>query len=511
MLRSTQAGPEATMHHPRYPALALAYLLPVLLPFILIACVGTTTQLAPLPQGAVEAEQEKQRELALVEYGQQQARLDDITFPMLARGTSLCPQDVGPRLGVRVATIHDYDREYQPAAARVLHLSSDTLTILSVSSAGATARAGFLPGDRIVAVGGKRVVQVAGSAKAFTKLMAEYQGDREVSVLVQRGMEPHRAAIRPDQVCDYGAVVVNSNELNAYADGKAIYLTSAMMRFVNDEELRIVVAHELAHNAMGHMKAKKKNSLFGALLGALGDLAMASRGVNTGGYYTSKGANIGAMTFSQDFEREADYVGIYALALADLPVTAAPNFWRRMAIADPKAIGFAHSHPTTAERFVRLEQAIGEVNQKIASKQALQPDLRGSPKPLPEPERSLARATPSSGTPTVSGGAETLLVPEPDLGLTASEAAPLSQGYQAPPTAEPAPVDAGWSDKTLSPSAAPPMEVRAQARDWLGQPHGRIYYQALCQAARELPEPIYFKSEQEAQELGYQRSLVPGC
>jgi hypothetical protein len=500
------------MHNPRVSALAFAYPLPVLLPFLLIACVGTTTQLSPVPQGAVETEQEKQRELALVEYAQQQVRLDDITYPVLAMGTSLCPQDVGRRLGVRVATIHDYDREYQPAAVRVLHLSSDTLTILSMASEGAIARAGFLPGDRIVAVGDKRVVLGAGAAKAFTKLLAEYQGDSELSILVERGMEPRRASIRPDQVCDYGAVVVNSNELNAYADGKAIYLTSAMMRFVNDEELRVVVAHEVAHNAMGHIKAKKKNSLFGALLGALGDLAMASQGVNTGGYYTSKGANIGAMTFSQDFEREADYVGIYALGLADLPVTAAPNFWRRMAIADPKAIGFAHSHPTTAERFVRLEQAIVEVNQKIASKQALQPNLRGSPKVLPEPERSLAKATPNSDTPTVSRGVETLLGPEPDLSLTASEATPLPQGYQAPPpTGEPARMNAVSNDQTLPPSTAPPTEVRAQATDWLGQPHGRIYYQSSCQAARELPEPIYFKSEEEAQELGYQRSLVPDC
>lgn len=43
------------------------------------------------------------------------------------------------------------------------------------------------------------------------------------------------------------------------------------------------------------------------------------------------------------------------------------------------------------------------------------------------------------------------------------------------------------------------------------QTHGRIYYQTLCQAARELPEPIYFKSEEEAEQLGYQRSRVPGC
>jgi hypothetical protein len=54
------------------------------------------------------------------------------------------------------------------------------------------------------------------------------------------------------------------------------------------------------------------------------------------------------------------------------------------------------------------------------------------------------------------------------------------------------------------------MRVAGQIR-WLGQPHGHIYYLASCQAAKELPEPIYFKSEAEAVRLGYRRSEVPGC
>jgi hypothetical protein len=51
----------------------------------------------------------------------------------------------------------------------------------------------------------------------------------------------------------------------------------------------------------------------------------------------------------------------------------------------------------------------------------------------------------------------------------------------------------------------------SEKADWLGQAHGRVYYQASCQAARELPEPIYFESEEQARQLGYSRSEVPGC
>jgi len=54
-------------------------------------------------------------------------------------------------------------------------------------------------------------------------------------------------------------------------------------------------------------------------------------------------------------------------------------------------------------------------------------------------------------------------------------------------------------------------QATATGGPWLGQPHGKIYYSSNCQAARELPEPIYFQTESEAQQLGYQHSQVPDC
>jgi hypothetical protein len=65
-------------------------------------------------------------------------------------------------------------------------------------------------------------------------------------------------------------------------------------------------------------------------------------------------------------------------------------------------------------------------------------------------------------------------------------------------------------DPDMIPTTLPTGALRNNG-DWLGQPHGRVYYRASCQAARELPEPIYFESEEEAQQIGYRRSQVPGC
>jgi beta-barrel assembly-enhancing protease len=271
--------------------------------------------------------------------------------------------------------------------------------------------------------------------KDFTAMLEEikHSGEDNVAITVYRAGRVSGTVVRPDRVCDYGTLVVNSGELNAFADGRTIYVTSAMMRFLSNDELRVVIAHEFAHNAMGHIKAKKKNSIFGAVLGALGDVFMASQGINTGGYYTSQGAKAGATVFSQDFEREADYVGLYALTLADLPLDPAPMFWRHMAQAEPKSIGFASTHPTTAERFVRMEQAITEIREKTASHQALLPSKKGAPESgAEEPKLAVANPLPQRITTPVSASNPLAQMINTDARApTADSPLPAVSGYSA--------------------------------------------------------------------------------
>ena len=47
--------------------------------------------------------------------------------------------------------------------------------------------------------------------------------------------------------------------------------------------------------------------------------------------YSDAGAQIGVAAFSQAFELEADYVGLYILARAGYPTKNAAAFWRKMA------------------------------------------------------------------------------------------------------------------------------------------------------------------------------------
>jgi hypothetical protein len=344
---------------------------------LVTGCAGTTTKLAPITPAEVDAEELKQRELVLVTHEDQQARLDRLAHPILAGATALCGAEVRGATGFRYASIHSFDKDWRTAAANVFGLN-DSIQVVAVLPGGPADRAGLRKGDRILAVNGVTTVPGKASASDLTKVFEQVTtgGMRRLTMAYERDGTAHTTELALDTVCRFPALVLDEGDLNAYADGDAIYVTSTMMRFAEDDELRVVLGHELAHNAMGHIKAQKQNALLGALVGALGDVALATAGVNTGGYYTGQGAQLGAMTFSQNFEREADYVGLYAMALAGFGLTEAPTFWRHMAQANPKSIGMAYSHPTTAERFVRMDKAIREIEAKRAAGQPLRPTLK---------------------------------------------------------------------------------------------------------------------------------------
>jgi predicted Zn-dependent protease len=170
-------------------------------------------------------------------------------------------------------------------------------------------------------------------------------------------------------VCDYQLVIENSGDVNAYADGDRILVTRGMMRFAaEDQELALVIGHELGHNTMGHQSKKTTN----AMLGLAADLLAAAAKVNTQGAFSK----MGAQAYSQDIEREADYVGMYYLARSGYPIDGAAAFWRRMATEYPSTIRTSHSasHPATSERYLALDRTAVEIRGKDQSGLPLNPN-----------------------------------------------------------------------------------------------------------------------------------------
>lgn len=169
----------------------------------------------------------------------------------------------------------------------------------------------------------------------------------------------------------------NKPILNAYADGSAVYFTPAMVAFAaQDEELALIMAHEYAHNMMAHVDSKKKNTLFGAAIGIVADLALSTQGINTDGQLTQLGASAGSNAYSPDFESEADYIALYMLARAGFDYTKSAEFWRKMSVNNPNAIYTTTTHPSNSARFVQMQKTMDEIQRKRNANQPLVPEFQ---------------------------------------------------------------------------------------------------------------------------------------
>jgi predicted Zn-dependent protease len=195
-------------------------------------------------------------------------------------------------------------------------------------------------------------------------------------MVVRRQGVSQALAITPIRACYYQARITPEESSNAFADGEQVYVTKGMMNFVkSEEELALVLSHEISHNALDHIEKRQQNQIVGALAGAVVDIVVAvTAGVSSD--FTRAGAAAGARAYSVQFEQEADYQGLYTMRRAGYAIDDAPNFWRRVAAEEPEQITLRSTHPTSAERFVALTKAVDEVASKEAQGIALLPNTR---------------------------------------------------------------------------------------------------------------------------------------
>ncbi|WP_349291226.1 M48 family metallopeptidase [Loktanella sp. SALINAS62] len=119
----------------------------------------------------------------------------------------------------------------------------------------------------------------------------------------------------------------------------------------NADELAFILSHEAAHHILGHIAQQRQAASIGAAV--MGQLVGLSDDPRARRDAAAFGAAVGARTYSQQFELEADVLGTQIAARAGFnPLRGAEFFFR---IPDPGNT-FLGSHPANADR-VRVVQA----------------------------------------------------------------------------------------------------------------------------------------------------------
>jgi len=345
--------------------------LSILAVLLVTACASPSTVRMNYDSAELAAEAAIQRELAFKRYLSYSKRLNSVSYPILKSASKFCPDDIVNSFGAEGSTSADFKDEWNTAANKIL--GGPGYTVTWVAKGGAAAQSGVAVNDKVLSVNG---VEFGEQEKQQKKFYAEVDRIRtasgtEAELSIKRGEEVLNLDINLDKICGFPVVLSESDAVNAYANGKQIIITKGMMRFAQDnQDLSLVIAHELGHNVMDHMDKTMSNYWLGSIV----DIAAAAYGVNTQGLF----GNAAAQVFSQDFEAEADYVGLYYMHAADLPLEGTADFWRSMAAEHPGSIGSNHaaSHPATPERFLAISKTIEEISNKITNGQPVRPNLK---------------------------------------------------------------------------------------------------------------------------------------
>lgn len=162
--------------------------------------------------------------------------------------------------------------------------------------------------------------------------------------------------------CDFNIVVDDrpGQPANAYqtVDRQGRPIIAFTLALISDarniDELAFVMGHEAAHHIEGHIARQQQNAVAGAVIFA--GLATLSGGDATAVRSAQRlGAQVGARTYSKEFELEADALGTVITKRAGFDPLRGAQFFARIPDPGDKFLG---THPPNAARLEIVRRTV---------------------------------------------------------------------------------------------------------------------------------------------------------
>lgn len=203
-------------------------------------------------------------------------------------------------------------------------------------------------------------------ASAGGSYEAEY---RRLQRLAEERLEMQRARVErvarnllaamPDPPRVQFVVVPGDPSVNAGATFGQVAVTAGMLKFVeSDDELAVVLGHELAHITEGHVTKGVIGGVALSVLAILADVKAPGAGQAVGGI-----GQLFLNRFTQGQERDADEVGIAYAYRAGYDPRAAVSVQEKLAVEVPQtmAAGYFDTHPSSVERAMNAKRRADEL------------------------------------------------------------------------------------------------------------------------------------------------------
>lgn len=210
-------------------------------------------------------------------------------------------------------------------------------------------------------------------AEAHRQVLQQYRlvQDPDVADYVQDLGERIAASSRRPNL-RYQFFVIDDPTVNAFAlPGGYVYVFTGLLQIAtSEEELSAAIAHEIGHVVARHglrnVKKAQRTALIFGILGAAGSVAAGGGSAGQAAEIAAQLLAAGVLTRnSRDFEREADFLGLYTMRAAGYQPSGMIDMFQRLnqAAASAKSSkggGIFASHPDANERIRNTQTEISQ-------------------------------------------------------------------------------------------------------------------------------------------------------
>lgn len=290
------------------------------------------------------------REASLVATRALDQRVATIGYRLAVGGRDLCAN----RRNLPGFAVHDlsqYGADFRAAASRAFGLDAWP-GVLALVPGGPAERAGLRRDDILVSLDGQPLPHGDPSRNRSFDRMAQIHdaieaafADGAADAEIRRAGAPLALRLGAEPGCASRFELILDRGMNARADGRYVQVTVALASYATDDaELAAVLAHEFAHNILGH---RVRLDQAGVSRGFFGNFGRNARNI-------------------RDTEIEADRMSVYLMERAGYDPDAAVRFWSRFGRRGLNFLG-SPTHPNWRSRVALLETEIAAIRSARAA------------------------------------------------------------------------------------------------------------------------------------------------
>ena len=169
--------------------------------------------------------------------------------------------------------------------------------------------------------------------------------------------------------------LVANTEVNAFCmpGGKIVVYEGLMKMVSSEDELAVVIGHEVAHAVAKHSNERMSQQILAQYGSNILNSALANKSAavqSVAGQVFGLGAQYGVMLpFSRKQENEADYMGMVLMSMAGYNPDMALTFWQKMSAEGGASVPeLLSTHPSDETRINNIKKNLPKIKQTYYKK-----------------------------------------------------------------------------------------------------------------------------------------------